>query len=486
MSAGANTDATALAERIRSGATTARAVVDAALERARDDRFGAVRALDEDGARDRADELDTLFAAKNATVGPLHGVPILLKANLCRLGSATDCGSKLLEHYRAPYSATAVDRLEQAGAIVIGTTRMDEFGMGSTGENGAFGATTNPRTPSGSAPLTPGGSSSGSAAAVAAGIVPIALGSDTGGSVRQPAAFCEVFGHKPTWGAVSRFGLVAFASSLDTVGALARSARDLELALACMAGRDRHDATSFDLDTRTHTSDLDGVRIGALDASAMSGIAEDVAAAYAATLERARELGAAVETVELPHLEHGVPAYHVVASAEASSNLARYDGVRYGTRVDGDGSLESMTTATRDAGFGDEVVRRVLMGTHVLSSGFYGAWFDRAARVRRLVARDFERAFANVDLVAMPTTPTPAFELGSVRDPLELYRGDALTVPASLAGLPATSLPALGAGNAIGIGVQFIGPPRSDARGLAAAAALRPGAVDPCTQEGVA
>jgi len=479
-STGANLDATALAERIRSGAITAREVVDAALERARADRFGAVRSVDEEAARRRADELDATRATHGEAVGPLHGVPILLKANLCRLGSTTDCGSALLASYRPPHSATAVDRLEIAGAVVIGTTHMDEFGMGSTGEHCAFGRTTNPRTPSGSAPLAPGGSSSGSAAAVAAGIVPIALGSDTGGSVRQPAAFCEVFGHKPTWGGVSRFGLVAFASSLDTVGALARSARDLELVLACMAGRDRYDATTFDLDVERRPSDLAGVRIGAIDARAMPGVAEDVAAAYASTLEHARELGAAIERIELPHLEHGVPAYYVIASAEASSNLARYDGVRYGARVDGDGSLESMTTATRDTGFGPEVARRVLMGTHVLSSGFYDAWFDRAARVRRLVVRDFEAAHAAVDLVALPTAPTPAFELGSVRDPLELYRGDALTVPASLAGLPATSLPALrdGDGGRPGIGVQLIGPGGADMRVLAAARALRPAAVD--------
>lgn len=474
-----NPDATELAERIRSGTTTAREAVDLAIARARTDRFGAVRRLDEDRARRDADQLDAQLESTGRTAGPLHGVPMLVKANLCHLGSTADCGSKLLEHYRPPHSATAVDRLRIAGAVVIGTTHMDEFGMGSTGENCAFGATTNPRTPSDGPALTPGGSSSGSAAAVAAGIVPIALGSDTGGSVRQPAAFCEVFGHKPTWGAVSRFGLVAFASSLDTVGALARSARDLELAITCMAGVDHYDATTFDLDVATHSNELDGVRIGALDLGSMPGLREEVVAAYASTLERAKELGATVDTIELPHLEHGVAAYYVIASAEASSNLARYDGVRYGTRVEGDGSLESMTTSTRDAGFGPEVARRVLMGTHVLSSGFYEAWFDRAARVRRLVARDFERAHANVDLIALPTAPTPAFELGSVRDPLELYRGDALTVPASLAGLPATSVPAVRSHSASpGIGVQLIGPSGADMQVLAAARALRPGTVE--------
>jgi aspartyl-tRNA(Asn)/glutamyl-tRNA(Gln) amidotransferase subunit A len=472
-------DATELAARAARGDHSAEALCELALAAAAADRCGAYAVVGADRARERARELDRL-RARGGALGPLHGVPVAVKSNLCVQGAETNAGSRMLAGYAPPYDATAVARLHAAGAVVIGSTHMDEFGMGSTGENSALGTPHNPR--GGAARrLTAGGSSSGSAAAVAAGLVPLALGSDTGGSVRQPAAFCGLFGLKPTWGRISRFGLIAFASSLDTVGVLARSARDLELALARLAGPDGRDATAL----ATHfapepesNSGLAGRRIGTLPPAASTGLSPAVAEAHAAALERCRELGASVVEIDLPHAHHAVATYYVIATAEASSNLARFDGVRYGQRRDGDGSLPGMIAATRNAGFGDEVVRRIAMGTHVLSSGFYEAWFERAARVRRLVARDFERAFATVDLVALPSAPTEAFELGSVQDPLALYRGDALTLPASLAGLPAVSVPCPRPAGALPVGLQFVGPACGDARVLAAARAFAPHVVE--------
>ncbi|QDU85357.1 Glutamyl-tRNA(Gln) amidotransferase subunit A [Planctomycetes bacterium Pla163] len=479
-------DAHDVARRIADGTQSAESTVGAALERARTDPFGCFEALDEEAALERARELDRARSG-GASCGPLFGVPIAIKSNICVDGELTTCGSRLLAGHRSIYDATAVERLVAAGAVVVGTTRMDEFGMGSSGENCASGATTNPRTPAGGAARSPGGSSSGSAAAVAAGIVPLALGSDTGGSVRQPAAFCGVFGHKPTWGRVSRHGLVAFASSLDTIGTLARSARDLELALAVMAGPDGRDSTAFertDLDRELAAPDardanrpLAGLRLGVFDDSALTDVDPHVLERFTRTLERARELGAELVTVDLPHHRHGVAVYYVLAPAEASSNLARYDGVRYGRRVEAGTSLEDMMTATRTEGFGHEVTRRILLGTHVLSSGFYEAWFDRAARVRRAVADDFAAAFESVDLIATPTAPTTPFTLGEDVDPLVRYRGDALTIPASLAGLPAVSVPVdVEPGRTVGL--QLIGPATADLSVLRAAAALRPDSVE--------
>lgn len=466
-------DATAVARAIASGATTAVATIERALAAAASDRCNAFAEVRAEAALVRARALDDARAS-GAPLGVLHGVPVAVKTNICAVGFETNAGSRILAGHRPLYDATAVERLLAAGAVVIGTTHMDEFGMGSTGENSAFGVPLNPHSQRGER-LTAGGSSSGSAAAVASGAVALALGSDTGGSVRQPAAFCGVFGAKPTWGRVSRHGLVAFASSLDTVGVLARSARDLELALRVTSGPDGRDATALAEAFEPRTSDgLAGKRVGVLAAHALAGLAPDVARVYEHACDELRERGATLVEVELPHSLHAVACYYVVATAEASSNLARYDGVRYGVRVDGDGSLAGMMAATRSACFGDEVLRRIAMGTHVLSSGFYEAWFDRAARVRRAIANDFTRAFEHVDLVATPTAPTTAFALGSVLDPLVLYRGDALTLPASLAGLPAVSAPCRVPAGHLPVGLQFCAPFGADAVALAAARAFAP------------
>ncbi|MEZ5977982.1 MAG: amidase family protein [Planctomycetota bacterium] len=464
-------DATSIAESCARGERSVESVVADAIARAEADPFGAMAEVRAELALERARELDRRRAAGEAP-GPLHGVPFAIKANLCARGFETHCGSRLLAGWRAPYDATSVERLLAAGAVPR-TTHMDEFGMGSSGENSAYEVPRNPRDSG----RTCGGSSSGSASAVASGVVPFALGSDTGGSVRQPAAFCGVFGLKPTWGRVSRHGLVAFASSLDTVGVLARSARDLERVLAAASGADGRDATATTtrFEPRAELDGLDGITFGVPTFARGDGLRGDVASAFDAALERLAGLGARLVDVEIPQAEHAVATYYVVATAEASSNLARFDGVRYGERVDGDGTLDGMYAATRTHGFGDEVVRRVLLGTHVLSSGFYEAWFDRAARVRRLLSDGFDRAFATVDAVVSPTAPTRAFELGSVPDPLELYRGDALTIPASLAGLPAVSAPCDVEG--LPVGLQIVAPRGADALAIALARAFAPGSV---------
>ncbi len=427
-------------------------------------------------AQARAVELDRALAA-GAEPGPLFGVPVALKANMCLAGFEVNCGSRILAGWRAPYTATFVERLLAAGAIPVGMTNMDEFAMGSSSENSAFGPTRNPWDPS----RTPGGSSSGSAVAVAAGIVPLALGSDTGGSVRQPAALCGIHGFKPSYGRVSRYGLVAFGSSLDQVSPFARSVRDLELALGLISGRDERDATCFDEEafapiTLAEDASLAGVRIGVPREHFGAGLEPGVRAVTQAALQTLANRGAELIEISLPHTAFAIPTYYVVATAEASSNLARYDGVRYGLRVEGPGSLQGMIAATREAGFGAEVKRRILLGTYVLSSGYYDAWYGRALKVRALIARDFELAFESVDVIAGPTSPVPAFALGERNaDPVAMYLADTLTVPASLAGLPAISSPCgfceLG-GRALPVGLQIVGPRRADARVLRVARAF--------------
>lgn len=455
---------------------SARAAVEAALARieALDGELGAWLDVDEDGARARADELDR--EAAQGQRGALHGQPFAIKSNLCLRGRPTSCASRVLEHYRPPYSATVVERLVAAGAIPLGATNMDEFGFGSSGESSSFGPTRNPWD------LTriPGGSSSGSAAAVAARLVPFALGSDTGGSVRQPAALCGVTGFKPSYGRVSRFGLVAFASSLDTVGVLASSAAEIERILAAISGADGHDATCATLgplEPEAPREHLRGVRVGVPREYFAEGLDARVRACVESALDELRQLGATLVPVELPHTRHALAAYYVVASAEASSNLSRYDGVRYGAREPGDGTLQGMIAATRTHGFGAETLRRVLLGTHVLSAGHYDAWFLRAARARRLVRDDFLRVFGEVDVLAAPTSPELAFRLGAKQDDaLAMYLCDALTVPTSLAGLPAASVPcgfAEDDGVELPVGLQLIGAPLADARVLAIARAYQ-------------
>jgi aspartyl-tRNA(Asn)/glutamyl-tRNA(Gln) amidotransferase subunit A len=452
-------------------------VLEAFFERARtlNGDLCAFQFVDEEGARARLAALNEA-RARGQVPGPLFGLPIALKANMCLAGSETNCGSRILEGYRAPYTATFVQRLLDAGAIPIGVTEMDEFAMGSSGENSAFGRARNPWD----LERTPGGSSSGSAVAVAAGLAPLALGSDTGGSVRQPAAFCGIYGLKPTYGRVSRYGLVAFGSSLDQVSPFARCVRDLELVLEAISGHDPLDSTSlpllpFEPERPAEVRRLGGLRIGVPREYMSAGIDPGVRAVCEASLHELEQLGAELVQIDLPHSAYAIPTYYVVATAEASSNLGRYDGSLYGRRELGDGSLQGMFAATREAGFGDEVKRRILLGTYVLSAGYYEAWYGKAQKVRTLLRRDFEQAFATVDLIAGPTSPTPPFRLGErSQDALAMYQSDLLTVPASLAGLPALSLPAgfVGTEPRLPVGLQLVGPALSEGRLLRVAAAL--------------
>jgi aspartyl-tRNA(Asn)/glutamyl-tRNA(Gln) amidotransferase subunit A len=402
--------------------------------------------------------------------GPLGGVPIGIKDLFCTEGVPSQAGSKILEGYKPPYTATAVERLMQAGAPVLAKTNQDEFAMGSSTENSAFGPTLNPWDRS----RVPGGSSGGSAAGVAAGMVPWSIGTDTGGSIRQPAALCGIVGLKPTYGAISRYGMIAFASSLDQAGPFARDTTDAALLLGAMAGADPCDSTSLGLPepVRVPTAtDLRGIRLGVPEELSGEGIEPGVLAAFNETLDRARELGATVETMRLPHAPHGLSAYYLIAPAECSSNLARYDGVRYGMRADGR-DLLSMYTQTREQGFGNEVKRRVLIGTYALSSGYYDAYYGRAQKVRTLIARDFEQAWERFDFVVSPTAPGVAFELGAkTADPLAMYLNDFCTVPMSLAGIPAISIPN-GLSDGLPVGFQIAGPAFSENRLLDAAHAL--------------
>jgi aspartyl-tRNA(Asn)/glutamyl-tRNA(Gln) amidotransferase subunit A len=394
---------------------------------------------------------------------PLAGVPIALKDNLCTRGVRTTASSRMLESYVPPYDATVVSRLEAAGAIVVGKTNCDEFAMGSSNENSAFGPVHNPWA----LDRTPGGTSGGSAAAVAARLTPVALGSDTGGSIRQPAAMCGIVGLKPTYGRVSRYGLIAHASSLDQIGPLARTVYDAALMLGVLAGADPADATSAPEPvpdyTAALTGDVRGARIGVPRALLEQGVDPDVARALTAALDTLSARGATLVDVELPHARYAIPVYYLVSTAEASANLARYDGVRYGFRAlpgptTNDQGLKTMYARTRAQGFGAEVKRRIMLGTYVLSAGYYDAYYLKAQQVRTLILRDYDRAFERVDLVAMPTSPTAAFRIGErVADPLQMYLADVFTVSASLAGLPAVSVPCGFTADRLPVGLQLTG-----------------------------
>ena len=410
---------------------------------------------------------------------PLRGVPIAVKDLFCTEGVETTAGSRILEGYRPPYTATAVRRLSESGARVLGKTNMDEFAMGSSNENSAYGPVLNPWDRG----RVPGGSSGGSAAAVAGRLAPAAIGTDTGGSIRQPAALCGIVGLKPTYGAISRYGMVAFASSLDQCGPLTRDVTDAALLLRAMQGRDDLDSTSTGIPDGVELpsrDDLAGLRIGvARDFSHHAeGVEPGVAESFEASLSTVTDLGGEIVEIELPHAEHGISAYYVLAPAEASANLARYDGVRYGLRVDGDADLAGMYERTRAQGFGAEVKRRIMLGTYTLSSGYYEAYYGSAQKVRTLIARDFEAAFERCDLVMTPTSPSVAFELGArTADPLAMYLSDYFTVPMSLAGLPAISIPSgLAAppsgGNPLPVGLQLAAPAFAETLLLDAAAAL--------------
>ncbi len=437
---------------IAAGRTTAtevcRATLDA-IDRV-DPRLHAFLFVDREGAMARAAELDRTRPVD----APLLGVPIAVKDNICTLGQPTTAASRLLENYRPPYSATVVSRLEAAGAIVIGKTNLDEFAMGSSTEHSAFGPTFNPWATD----RVPGGSSGGSAAAVAAGLVPIALGSDTGGSVRQPAALCGVLGLKPTYGRVSRYGLIAFASSLDQIAPFARTTEDAALVLRVITGVDARDATTStepSVDYRAGDATLDGVRIG-VPRHLLEGIEPDVDGRFEAALAELTSAGAVVKDIELKHAPLAVPVYYLVGNAEASSNLARYDGVRYGFRAESS-TVSEMYYKTR-AAFGAEVKRRIMIGTYVLSAGYCDEFYVKAQAVRSLIRRDYAAAFESVDLVATPTSPTTAFRLGErVADPLQMYLSDIFTVPANLAGLPAVSVPCGEGASHLPVGIQFTG-----------------------------
>jgi aspartyl-tRNA(Asn)/glutamyl-tRNA(Gln) amidotransferase subunit A len=427
-------------------------------------------------ARAHADDIDRRRRA-GERLGPLAGVPLALKDVMTMRGVPTTCGSRMLEGWVPPYDATVTERLAAADVVVLGKTNMDEFAMGSSTENSAYGPTRNPWD----LDRVPGGSSGGSAAAVAAGMATLAIGTDTGGSIRQPAAFTGIVGAKPTYGSVSRYGLVAFASSLDQAGPFARTVTDTALLHRAIAGHDPRDATSersMPADVVAALGgDLQGLRIGVVEELEEAGCEPGVRAAFLATLTTLASLGASIERVSLPHVAYGLPAYYLVAPAEASSNLARFDGVRYGVRVDAD-TAEAMNAATRAAGFGPEVRRRIMIGTHALSSGYVDAYYLQAARIRTLIARDFASAFARVDVLVSPTAPTVPFALGErTSDPLAMYRNDVATVPASLAGIPALSIP-MGTATAEGgsvplpVGLQLMAPLRRDDVGYRVAHAL--------------
>jgi aspartyl-tRNA(Asn)/glutamyl-tRNA(Gln) amidotransferase subunit A len=451
---------------LAAGETSSRELVDAALARAEDDRWHSFLALDAEAARARADAIDALPVRP-----PLGGLPIAIKDALSTRDLTTTAGSKILEGYRPVYTATCVERLERAGAIVIGKTNMDEFAMGSSTENSAYGVTRNPWDPE----RVPGGSSGGSASAVAAHQAPFSLGSDTGGSIRQPAALCGIVGMKPTYGAVSRYGLIAFASSLDQVGPFARTVRDAALVLKHMVGRDPMDATSLDWPEPIELPEaerLDGVRVGYVEELMGEGVDPGVRDAVQAALDLVERLGGTLVPVSLPTTEHGLSTYYLIAPAECSANLARFDGIRYGWSADGADDLLEHYERTRGGGFGPEVKRRIMLGTFALASGYYDAYYGRAQRVRTLIRRDFERAFESVDLLASPTSPTVAFRLGDrTADPLSMYLADVCTIPVSLAGLPSLSIPC-GLSEGMPVGLQLAGPAYSENRLLAAAHAL--------------
>jgi aspartyl-tRNA(Asn)/glutamyl-tRNA(Gln) amidotransferase subunit A len=389
--------------------------------------------------------------------GPLDGVPLAVKDVLCTRGIRTTCGSKILEGFVPPYDATAVARLLDAGAVLLGKLNMDEFAMGSSTENSAFFPTRNPWD----LDRVPGGSSGGSAAAVAADLAAATLGTDTGGSIRQPAAFCGDVGLKPTYGRVSRYGLVAFASSLDQIGPLAKDVEDAALVLSAIAGHDPMDSTSVDLPVPDYGAllgkGIEGLRIGVPDEYFIEGLDAEVESVVRAAIQVLEKLGARLLPVSLPHTGYALAAYYVIAPAEASSNLARYDGVKYGLRVPRARDLIEMYSKTRAAGFGAEVKRRVMLGTWALSAGYYDAYYGRAQRVRTLVRRDFQQAFERVDVIAAPTTPGVAFKFGEKADPLQMYLNDVFAVPVNLAGLPGLSVPAGFTMGGLPVGLQLIG-----------------------------
>lgn len=459
-----------LKQQLESRSLSALELVDASYTRIAETepKVQAFLTLDEARARDAARAMDDRYA-KGEAAGLLAGIPVGIKDNIVTEGLRTTCASRFLDNFVPVYHATVVHKLHEAGAITIGKLNMDEFAMGGSNENSAYQVTRNPWD----LDRVPGGSSGGSAAAVAAGQVPFALGSDTGGSIRQPASYCGVVGLKPTYGLVSRFGLVAFASSLDQIGPLTRSVEDAALALQSIAGYDNMDSTSAKVDvphySQALTGDVKGLRIGVPKEYMGEGVDPKVKEAVMAALSVYESLGATWEEVSLPHTEYAVAAYYLLASSEASSNLARFDGVRYGVRIDHPDNLLDLYMRSRSEGFGQEVKRRIMLGTYALSSGYYDAYYLKAQKVRTLIKRDFDQAFEKYDLLIAPTAPTAAFKIGEqIDNPLQMYMNDILTIPVSLAGIPAISVPC-GLADGLPVGLQIIGKPFDESTVLRAA-----------------
>jgi aspartyl-tRNA(Asn)/glutamyl-tRNA(Gln) amidotransferase subunit A len=456
--------ATTLAADVRAGRRSARAITDAFLDHiaATDGAIGAYLAVDADGARAAADAIDAA-RARGEPLGPLAGVPVGVKDVIVTRDLVTTAASKILAGWRPPYDATAVARLRAAGAVVLGKLNCDEFAMGSTGEQSAWRATANPWDLA----RVPGGSSSGSAAAMAVRAAALTLGTDTGGSIRQPAAFCGVVGLKPTYGRVSRWGAIAYASSLDQIGPLAATVADAALALEVIGGHDPRDATSIAAPAPPLTAALDrgvrGLRVGLPREYLPDDLDADVAAAVARARAILADAGATIVDVSLPHTRYALPAYYVIAPAEAASNLARYDGVRFGARAKDPADLDALYARTRGDGFGAEVIRRIMIGTYVLRAGSYDAYYRQAQQVRALVRRDFDRAFADVDCVLAPVAPTPAWLAGATPTPLDMYRADVFTLACNLAGLPGLAVPCGATAAGLPLGVQLMGRPLDEA-----------------------
>ncbi|MCH2200806.1 MAG: Asp-tRNA(Asn)/Glu-tRNA(Gln) amidotransferase subunit GatA [Fuerstiella sp.] len=465
---------TELLSSLSNGDLTSRRLVESCLEQIhlQNPTLNAFVSVDEGYALELADQIDTRRAA-GEPLGLLAGLPLGIKDNMCRTGKPTTCGSRMLANYRPPYDAHVVERIKAEDGIIVGTTNMDEFAMGSSTETSIYGPSRNPANPDHSA----GGSSGGSAVAVASGMVPLTLGSDTGGSIRQPAAFCGCVGLKPTYGRVSRFGLVAFASSLDQIGPFARDAAGASLVLQAIAGHDTRDSTSLQRDIPAYSENfrasIQGMRIGIVDEHFGKGLNSDVANSVTSTIDALQELGATVHRVTLPHAKYSVATYYLIAPSEASSNLARYDGIHYGHRSEQYDDLVDVYCRSRGEGFGPEVKRRIMLGTYALSAGYYDAYYLKALRVRRRIREDYDQAFDNVDVIAGPVSPTPAFPIGDkANDPLAMYLNDIYTISANLSGIPGISVPTGVSPSGLPLAIQFQAPLFDELRLLQLAAAV--------------